>query len=165
MNDFTKCPKVQGLYKCEYFCKAIYTYKMYMPYQSQFVVITFDTVAITLPVHPSPFSPVVLPLLLSRWPFLSTNPHQKALITAAAPPASCDPIINTANWLADRPVRHRSFTCNSELSLRVVTRALIYMQQHDAVMVISLEEFTRKKKAGKDFKVEQLGLATMGIEK
>lgn len=57
---------------------------------------------------------VVLPLMLSGWPFLSANPHQKALITAAAPPTSPGPIINTANWPADHPdrLRHQRFTCD-----------------------------------------------------
>lgn len=56
---------------------------------------------------------VVPPLILSGWPFLSANPHQKALITAAAPPASFDYIINRADWLADLLIRHQGVTCDS----------------------------------------------------
>lgn len=65
------------------------------------------------PPHCYPSLSLLLPLMLSRWPFLSANPHQKALITAASPQTSPYPIINTADWPADHINRRRQLACDS----------------------------------------------------
>lgn len=66
------------------------------------------------PPHHYPSLSLLLPLMLSRWPFLPANPHQKALITAASPQTSPYPIINTADWPADHLIRHTQLACDSE---------------------------------------------------
>lgn len=65
------------------------------------------------PPHRYPSLSLLLPLMLSRWPFLSANPHQKALITAASPQTSPYPIINTADWPADHLIRQTQLACDS----------------------------------------------------
>lgn len=65
------------------------------------------------PPHRYPSLSLLLPLMLSRWPFLSANPHQKALITAASPQTSLYPIINTADWPADHLIRRTQLACDS----------------------------------------------------
>lgn len=65
------------------------------------------------PPHRYPSLSLLLPLMSSRWPFLSANPHQKALITAASPQTSPYPIINTADWPADHLIRRMQLACDS----------------------------------------------------
>lgn len=100
------------------------------------------------PLHPTPLSLlVVLPLMLSVWPFLPANPHQKALITAAAPPTSTGPIINKADWPADHPVRHQRFACDSVYVCDCAYECVFILKRVHLIKLVWKSDKEKKKKS------------------